>query len=355
MAPGVVDNTTFTGTYTLTQADVDAGTFTNVATVSGILPDGSTTIDDTDDDTQVLSEGPAIELVKTGEIDSGGDGQVDAGDTITYAFTVSNIGNVTLTDVTITDPDATIFGGTIAILAPGAVDNTTITGQHILTQAEIDAGTFTNIATVTGTDPGGEDVTDTDDDTRTLNDVPELEATKATTQTTYTSLGEVINYTITVENTGNVTVDNINVTDPNATSITCSDGAYPYTLAPGESKTCAATHVVTLADLNDGSVVNIATVNGTNPSGGTVSDQSNQVTVTADQDPELTTIKSKATAINYSAVGQIVTYNIIVENTGNVTVNNINVLDDNADAGSITCTNTTLSVRSMPRRTSWRC
>ena len=40
MVPGAVDSTTFTATYALTQADIDAGEVVNQATVTGSDPDG---------------------------------------------------------------------------------------------------------------------------------------------------------------------------------------------------------------------------------------------------------------------------------------------------------------------------
>ncbi|MDY0285809.1 MAG: HYR domain-containing protein, partial [Bacteroidales bacterium] len=45
---------------------------------------------------------------------------------------------------------------------------------------------------------------------------PELTVVKTATTGTYSAVGDAINYTITVENTGNVTIDNIVVTDNNA-------------------------------------------------------------------------------------------------------------------------------------------
>ncbi len=74
---------------------------------------------------------------------------------------MTNTGNVTLKDVTLADTvgGVTISGGPIASMAPGAVDSSTFTGTYTLTQADIDAGTKHNLATVTGTAPDGSKVT----------------------------------------------------------------------------------------------------------------------------------------------------------------------------------------------------
>ncbi len=52
--PGAVDNTTFRATYIITQADIDNGSFSNSATVTGFIPDNgpiSSLSDDPDDPT----------------------------------------------------------------------------------------------------------------------------------------------------------------------------------------------------------------------------------------------------------------------------------------------------------------
>jgi len=50
------------------------------------------------------------------------------GETITYHFTVTNTGNVTLHGVTVTDPKVTVTGGPTT-LDVGEADNTTFSGS----------------------------------------------------------------------------------------------------------------------------------------------------------------------------------------------------------------------------------
>jgi len=171
LAPGAMDNTTFTGSYAITQADIDAGTFTNTATATGIPPSGPP-VEDPDSDTQQLDGAPLIDLDKMGTLnDDDGTPGLSVGDTISYVFTVTNTGNVTLTGITLDDTvgGVTISGGPIASLAPGAFDDITFTGSYAITQVDIDAGTFTNTATATGIPPSGQPVEDQDSDTQTLS------------------------------------------------------------------------------------------------------------------------------------------------------------------------------------------
>ena len=100
-----------------------------------------------------------LALVKVGTYDDG-DCTAAVGDVITYAFSVTNTGNVTLTNVIVADPLVTMLGGPIASLAPGAIDTTSYTASYTITQQDIDAGVFSNQATATGTAPSGTSVTD---------------------------------------------------------------------------------------------------------------------------------------------------------------------------------------------------
>ena len=88
LAPG--DTTTCTATYTLTQADVDAGEVVNTATASGTPPTGPP-VEATDTVTTAVPAAPAITLDKSaGPIVDGDANGPDAGDTIAYELTVAN-------------------------------------------------------------------------------------------------------------------------------------------------------------------------------------------------------------------------------------------------------------------------
>ena len=113
LAPGAIDTTSYTASYTITQQDIDAGVFSNQATVTAAPPTG---VDVTD-----------LSGVKVGTYDDG-DCTAAVGDVITYAFSVSNTGNVTLSNVIVEDPLVTMLGGPIASLAPGAIDTSSYTG-----------------------------------------------------------------------------------------------------------------------------------------------------------------------------------------------------------------------------------
>ena len=86
-----------------------------------------------------------------------------AGQRITYTFTVTNPGNVTISNVSIADTFTSPAGPVPAItcpattLAPGTSTNCTAT--YTATQADVDNGTIKNSAVAQGNDPGGNNVT----------------------------------------------------------------------------------------------------------------------------------------------------------------------------------------------------
>jgi len=101
-------------------------------------------------------ENPSIMLAKT--VTSGA-GPYFLGDTVQYAFVVTNSGDVDLTGVVVTDPLLVVSGGPIS-LATGMMDATTFTGAYEVTDADVTRGLIDNVAETEGTSPAGAVVTD---------------------------------------------------------------------------------------------------------------------------------------------------------------------------------------------------
>ncbi len=370
LAPGAEDTTSFTASYTVTQADIDNGSFSNQATATGTPPSGSDVSDTSDNDSYVGSDPTvtpicteaSIALIKTSDVvldPTNNCYDVGVGGTITYAFSVKNTGNVTLTGVTVADlnPAVTVVGGPIS-LAPGAEDTTSFTASYVITQADIDNGSFSNQATATGTPPIGPNVTDLSDDNSYLEDDPTVtticqnlnNAIALIKVGTYDGFdpagncisapGDVITYAFSVKNQSNVTLTNVVVTDPLVTMV-----GLPITLAPGAEDTTSftASYVITQADIDNGSFSNQATATGTPPIGPNVTDLSDDNSYLED-DPTVTTIcqnLNNAIALikvgTYdgfdpagnciSAPGDVITYAFSVKNQSNVTLTNVVVTD----------------------------
>ncbi|MCB0582061.1 MAG: DUF11 domain-containing protein [Phaeodactylibacter sp.] len=308
LAPG--ESMDCTGTYVLTQADINAGSFSNTAFAVGLDPNNDQVSDDSDDpDTPApndptvtpLPQNPELTVEKVDALDDGGDG-LQAGDVIDYSITVTNTGNVTISGVTVNDPE---LQGVICVpaapatLAPG--EQMVCTGFIVLAQADLDAGSYSNTATATGQDPNGTPITDGSDDpdTATPNDPtvtplpqnPELTTEKVDFPDYGANgtpdIGDVIDYQITVTNTGNVTITNVTISDPMLSGLLCSPAA-PATLAPGESMVCTGFYQLTQTDLESRIVSNQATANGTDPNGQPVTDESDDPDTQDPNDPTIT-------------------------------------------------------------------
>ncbi len=358
LAAGAVDRTTFTAVYTITTADVQAGSVSNQAKVEGTDPNGNKVTDLSDGSTLAGDNptvtplaGGAIAIVKTGTlVDANNDGiKGNAGDKINYSFVVTNTGTVTLTNVTVTDPKVTVSGGSVT-LAAGAVDRTTFTAVYTITTADVQAGSVSNQAKAEGTDPNGNKVTDLSDGSTLAGDNPTVTPLAGgaiaivKTGTVVDSngdgvkgnVGDKINYSFVVTNTGTVTLTNVTVTDP---KVTVSGG--PVTLVAGavDRTTFTAIYTITAADVQAGSVSNQAKVEGTDPNGNKVTDLSDGSSNTTNN-PTITPIAGGAIALIKTAtiidesgdgvkgnVGDIISYSFIVTNVGSVSLTNVIVTD----------------------------
>jgi len=297
---------TYTGAYTVRQSDINDngggdGDIDNTATVSS-----NELADESDSASVPIALSGSIEIIKAGTFlnDGDADGVADVGETVTYTFTVENTGKVALTNVTVTDPKATVVGGPLASLAVGGSDSGTFTASYIMTQADIDAGNVDNTATVTGTPPSGSNVTNEDTETVTFAQVPSLTIDK-TGDDGPVSVGDTITYQITVTNTGNITLHNVTATDP-LTGLDTNLGS----LAPQEVRTLNPTYAVTVGDL-PGPLVNTATADSDETDPG--EDDHSVEVLPARIDLSLTKTVDNASP----QAGEIVSFKIVVANGPN--------------------------------------
>jgi uncharacterized repeat protein (TIGR01451 family) len=330
--PTEIDSTTFTATYALTQADIDAGGKNNTATVTGDSPGGGP-----DDVTAQDVEAVSITQVNSISLVKGASPATydTVGASITYTYDVTNTGNTTLAgpatvaddQETVTCPALTTIGNNDGNLDPG--ETVQCGASHSVTQADIDGGSITNIATATV------NAVNSNQDTQTVTAVQNNSVTlvKGSSPATYDTVGAVISYTYDVSNSGNTTLagpatvsdDQETVTCPAVTTVGNNDG----NLDPGESVQCTASHNVTQADIDGGSITNIATATVDS-----VNSNQDTETVNAIQNDSVTLVKGSSPA-TYDTVGALISYTYAVSNSGNTTLAGPATVSD--DQATVTC------------------
>lgn len=216
---------------------------TNDATASGTYGASTTTSNTSTVNIPVAPAAPALTISKTADAPTtaaGVDATItDAGDTITFHFTVTNTGNVTLTSPTPVDGGVTFNGAagtgslgafspdpTTITLAPGS--SQVFTADYSMSQLDVDraagitsgvANSASAAATAPGGPAGGVTTSTNGTATTTIAAGPKLDIVKAGLLTTdanadgKAAVGDVITYTYTVRNIGNVALTGVSVND----------------------------------------------------------------------------------------------------------------------------------------------
>ncbi|MFE4195013.1 hypothetical protein ACFRJ9_04030, partial [Paenarthrobacter sp. NPDC056912] len=347
LLPG--QSVTATATYAITQADIEAGHVANTATTTGTPPTGPAVTPPPAGTDTPLTPAPAMTFTKTADASGIQDPSV-VGDQITYTFTSKNTGNVKLTGVTINDPLAGLsalaytWPGTPGELLPG--ETVTATATYAITQADIEAGHVANTATTTGTPPTGPAVTPPPAGTDTpLTPAPAMEFTKTADNSAVqdpTQAGDVITYSFSAKNTGNVKLTNVSITDPLAglSALAYTWPGTPGELLPGQSVTATATYAITQADIDAGHVANTATTTGTPPTGPAVTPPpaGTDTPLTPAPAMEFTKTADASGIQDPSVVGDQITYTFTSKNTGNVKLTGVTINDPLAGLSALAYT-----------------
>lgn len=395
-------STTLTLVLSLEQCAVpDASTWNNIAEISAANdPDGPADDEDSDPDNDPTNDpvgeddidGAPLEvgdlaLSKSHNIPTG---PIGVGTPIDYTITVTNQGNVQMTDFIVTDypPCAMVFstvgnaGWTVnpttgyldynvASLAIGASIDIPLTLTIGTCDDATESAPYTNIAEVSDTgdnpdDPDSDPDDDSDNDPPTEDDHDmdpldfyDLSLEKSSTAALPLAYGDVITYTISVTNEGSLTASAVEVTDyipcglrfdpilNTGWSIDLVTGYATSTIQsdilPGQTEVITIRLILeTCSGGVAGAWNNVAEISGGNdPTGDPGDDEDSDPDDDSTNDPpgeddidddplDIFDLSLTKVVVNAQAeydVDDVVTFNIIVTNEGNVPASNFTVID----------------------------
>ena len=327
LAPGA----TFTCEYTL---DWAAGQHTNTAEASGDFTGSDDTIYEAEDadDANYFGADPQIEIDKT---TNGADGQtILVGQAITWTYTVTNDGNVGLSDVTVTDDQTGVTPAYVSGDADsdGVLD---LSETWIYTASgTATAGPYANTGEACGSftaDVGGTREDCEDDSSSYFGADPQIEIDKTTNGADGQTIlvGQAITWTYTVTNDGNVGLSDVTVTD-DQTGVTpayvSGDADSDGVLDLSETWIYTASGTATAGPYaNTGEACGSYTADV----GGTREDCETDSSSYFGADPQIEIDKTTNGADGQTIlVGQAITWTYTVTNDGNVGLSDVTVTDD---------------------------
>ena len=276
---------TCTGTHTISQEDLNNGSFKDIAGASSKEATAPPA-----EDTIRGEQNVKLGLTKTDDLNPAKYNKV--GQVVKYTITATNEGNLTLHNVSVSDSPALEGFSCIpaipaASLAPGG--SITCTGSHTVTQEDLNKGSFKDVAGASSKEaeaPPAEDTIKAEQNAKLgLTKTDDLKPAK------YEKVGQIVEYTLIATNEGNIALHNVSVSDsPALEGFICIPSIPVSELAPGESIACTGEHTITQEDLNNGSFTDVASATSTETPGGPVQD-----TITADQKPALGVEKEQQT------------------------------------------------------------
>ena len=330
--------------YRYTVVQNDPIIIENVATVH--VPEGETGTD-TDEPFDVPSNPVEVEVVKDGLTveKKAAETVVKVGEDIHYTIIVTNTGNTTLHNIVVND--TTSGAGNLVNTSDASItydaenrtwtypgellkgESIAITYTYTTVAADEVAGVVENTAVATGNNPGGNTVpSNPSDEDVTVSETPEaiLDVVKSVDKKT-AMVGDVLNYTLHITNTGNATAYNAVVKDffngvgepvkTNGNGYTVmEDGNFLIAeLAAGESLDITYTYTVQAGD----------------------KDVISNIVVVVPEEPPIDIEKEADKTV--AAVDEIVTYTITVKNTTDEAKENLTVIDSNNFVGDIDARN----------------
>jgi lipocalin len=252
--------------------------------------------------------------------------QVAVGHNVTYTYTVTNPGDLSLSDVSVTDDKVSVVtyqsGDSDGDGRLDIRETWIFTATYTVTEEDSDP--LVNVATASGSYARGRTVTDRAEASVAILR-PAIAIAKAA-NCTEAHEGDEITYTYNVTNTGSTPLSNVSVSDDKA-----GDAAYESGDTNDDDKldvdeTWIFTATYTVTDEDTDPLVNVATASGTDASGETVSAQASASV--AILRPAIAI--AKAANCTEAREGDKITYTYNVTNTGSTPLSNVSVSDDKA-------------------------
>jgi len=352
-----------------------------------------------------FAEAPALTVAKAvGAVINSGDGSY----LVPYTVTVTNTGDIRLNSVQVTDDLAAIFVSPATFTVVSAGTSVTVTGggtvsgnaafnggtnKNLLTTGTLDVGAnaqiqfivkvtpgsdlgpYSNAVTATGISPAGQTKTANSSVLVTFTEAPALTVTKSAGVITRVA-GQPnqydIPFTVTVKNTGDVLVKNIQVTDnlntaftgagyavQSGITVTGGTGVAANTGFNGGADQNLLTAAANSLTVNStisitftvrvtvtgalGPFTNAVTGSGTSPAGVPVTDTTSTA-VSLTSRPLIGVAKRATANVNNNDGTYSVTYVVRVQNYGNVALSNVQVTDNL----SATFAGATFTIQSAP-------
>ncbi len=335
----------------------EPGQYTNIGTAvgkpPGSIPDVSAT-----DPSNYFGEAPSVHLVKAtnGQDANTPPGPVVlVGNPVEWTYTVTNDGNVTLTDIIVTDDYGTpanllddITVCTIDSLPAGGSDDCSLPGIA-------ETGQYANLGSVNAQAPQGPLLT-ASDPSHYYGAPPGIGLLIYTNGQAaidppgpYLLVGDSILWTYEVINTGEVDLFEVSVVDNLGTPSNSLDDQVVCTL---DSLPAGETHTCTLAGVAaSGQYANTAVASGTPQDGSRVTGSAVShyfgIAPAIELEKQTNHLDADTAPGPYIPVGDPVTWLYMVTNSGNVTLQNITIQDNNgtpANPGDdlVVCTLTNL-------------
>ncbi len=313
-------------TFTVSVTGNAGDSETDVVTASGTDDDGNPISDSDDATVDIIGVGSSIQVTKTANPTN----VPEPGGPVNFMVRIDNTSSVdTVTINTLIDN----IHGNLNGAGNCSVPQTILPGNFYQCQFSAtvsgNAGdSETDVVTATGVDDDGNPVSDSDDATVDITDLPSsIDVTKTANPTSVQEPGGAVNFTVRIDNPSqadsvNITslVDNIhgNLNGQGSCSV-------PRTISAGSFYQCSFTANVS-GNAGD-TETDVVTATGTDDDGNPVSD-SDDATVTITDQPSSIQVVKTANPTSLPEPGGIVTFSVRVDNTSAVDSVTINSLVD---------------------------